>query len=169
MTRNHPTDKMRYYIEGNNYTFPEGGTPGFIVLLPSNSTNPDESRVTRIADILDFNNKSIVRNNIVTNPHRGWVFVVNGVDAESGSNTYFRISGNTYTGTLSIRPTAVYIDDTINVLLDATPNVMTGWDVFYETGLNPVTIIDTSGNDFNIGNETNPVFVIPNCCKYHRR
>lgn len=167
MNRNHPTDKMRYYIEGNNYTFPQAGTPGFLVLAPAAATNPVESVTSRIVDMLNYTNKSIIRNNVVTNPHRGWIYVDIGLgQIVSGGNTFFRVSGNTYTGTLSYRAGTYDVDNTGNTLVSATPADTSGWNVFYETILNPVTYIKNSGNDFNLGAISGfPVLTFPKAVK----
>jgi hypothetical protein len=167
MTRNHPTDKMRYYIVGNTYSFPQAGTPGFLVLFPASNTNPSETIADRIPNILNFTNKSIINNNVITNPHRGWVYVdLAGGQSIPAGNTYFRIANNTYTGTLSYRAGIYDVDSTGNVLVSASPTSTTGWSVFYETVLNEISYLTNSGIDFNLGiSESFPLLTFPKAVK----
>lgn len=142
MTRNHPdpSKRMSYNVSNNNFNHQQASTGGFLILFPTNSTNPAESVVTRIQDILLSNTSggSVVEGNVVTNPYRGFVYVdLAGGEPQPSAGGFFRLDGfvgpnpNTFTGSLSQRPGSYDVDGAGKVLLSATPVSTENWSTFY--------------------------------------
>lgn len=134
LTTLHPSgDKFRFDVQGNNFSTTQVSTGGFFILFPTNSTN--------LQDILSTANTSVIANNTVINPYRGWLYVDISVATPSPmGDTYFNIYGNTFSGTLAQRPTSYDVDGETNVLLSATPASTVGWAQIYNGVVKEITL-----------------------------
>lgn len=133
-----PSTKFRIDFQHNTFVtiFSPLDTGGMFIIFPTSVSN--------FIDNFDSVNCSIVANNTVTNPYRGWVYFDIGVaePAFSGS-TYFRIYGNTATELVpSYRPGSWDVDtpsSNANILVSATPDVATHWPAIYITTVHQFT------------------------------
>lgn len=134
LTNLHPSgDKFRYDVQGNTFNTTEMSTGGFFILLPVNATN--------LQGILSTEETSVIANNTVINPYRGWLYVDLSVATPSPmGDTYFNIYGNEFTGTLVQRPTSYDVDGEQIVLLSTTPASTTGWANIYNGVVKEITL-----------------------------
>jgi hypothetical protein len=134
LTNPHPSgDKFRYDVQGNTFNTTDLSTGGFLILFPVNATN--------LQNIMSIENTSVIANNTVINPYRGWLYVDIGSATPSPmGDTYFSIYENTFSGTLSQRPGSYDVDGQTIVLLSATPASTTGWADIYNTVVQQITL-----------------------------
>lgn len=134
MVLSHPsTDKFTMDIQNNTITTTQASTGGLVILFPTNATV--------LQDTLSTTEISVIANNQVINPYRGWLYVDISVATPTPmGSTYFSIYGNTYTGTLSQRPGSYDVDGNTNVLLSTTPVSTSGWSAIYNTITKTVTL-----------------------------
>lgn len=130
----HPsTDKFMMDIQDNTITTTQASTGGLVILFPTSAGV--------LQNTLSTTDVSVIANNQVINPYRGWLYVDISVATPSPmGDTYFSIYGNTFTGTLSQRPGSYDVDGNTNVLLSATPVSTTGWSAIYNTITKTVTL-----------------------------
>lgn len=134
LTNLHPSgDKFRYDVQGNTFNTTDLSIGGFLILFSVNATN--------LQNIMSIENTSIIANNQVINPYRGWLYVDIGSATPSPmGDTYFNIYENTFSGTLSQRPGSYDVDGQTIVLLSATPASTTGWADIYNAVVQEITL-----------------------------
>jgi hypothetical protein len=123
----HPSgDKLTYDVQDNTHTTTQASTGGLFILFPTSSSVLQNTLSTAIL--------SIIANNTVINPYRGWLYVdITSATPSPMGSTYFSIYSNTFTGTKSQRPGSYDVDGQTNVLISTTPASTTGWANIYNT------------------------------------
>jgi hypothetical protein len=180
LTNLHPSgDKFRYDVQGNTFNTTQASTGGFFILFPVNTTN--------LQNILSTENTSVIANNTVINPYRGWLYVELATATPSPmGDTYFNIYDNELTGDLVQRPNSYDVDGEQIVLLSTTPASTDGWVDIYVGSVKEVTLPTTTNESdaldilrdtllrtypgetinisltlFSINTEDDPVVIVP--------
>jgi hypothetical protein len=130
----HPsTDKFTLDVQDNVHTTTQVSTGGLVIMFPATPSV--------LQNTLSTTDISVIANNQVINPYRGWLYVDLASSTPSPmGDTYFSIYGNTFTGTISQRPGSYDVDGATNVLVSTTPASTTGWSAIYNTTTKTVTL-----------------------------
>lgn len=133
----HPSgDKFSMDVQGNNMITTQSATGGLVILFIG---GPSPTSI--LQDTYSTTDLSVIANNEVINPYRGWLYVDVGLGTPSPmGDTYFNIYGNTFTGTKSQRPGSYDVDGQTNVLVSATPANTSGWNLIYNTSTKIVSV-----------------------------
>lgn len=135
-----PLDSTRFRIDFQHNVFITSFSPldtgGLFIIYPTNSSNFTQS--------FDNVSYSIIANNTVTNPYRGWVyFDITSAQPSFDGSMYFKIYDNVYTEVSPVyRPSSWDVDSPsslYNVLVSTTPNIVTNWSSIYNTDLALIT------------------------------
>ena len=123
----HPSgDKLSMDIRNNTFTTTQASTGGLVLL------NPTSSGI--LQNTLSTTNISVIADNQVINPYRGYLYVDISVATPSPmGSTYFSIYDNSFTGTKSQRPFSYDVDGETIVLVSTTPASTTGWVDIYNS------------------------------------
>lgn len=130
----HPSgDKLTMDVRNNIFTTTQASTGGLVILFPTSTSV--------LQNTLSTANISVIANNQVINPYRGYLYVdITSATPTPMGSTYFSIYGNSFTGTKSQRPASYDVDGATIVLVSTTPASTTGWANIYNTTTKVLTL-----------------------------